>query len=527
MRRLLPLLLIAGLLSAQTKSSDPNAVLLTAPDLPAAPPMVSEALRPKPSELIVPVNKSFVLQNGVTIRRISVANGEIAEALAVSTTEVLLNGKAPGDTSLIVWDQRGARTAFEVHVVQNDSKLDAVRDELQQEVGPGVKLKVEDANVFLRGTVPDTITADRALAIASTLGKVTNLLRVLVPPGDPQILLKVRFADIDRSATSQLGANLFSLDNGKGIASSTTGQFGAPPAFDFTQKPATLSLNQLLNIFFYRPDINLGAIIQDLEAKQVLQILAEPNLLTVSGRPASFLAGGEFPFPTLQGGAAGIGQITIQFKEFGIRLNFLPTVTPRGTIRLIVTPEVSSLDYTNGLTVSGYTVPGLATRRVQTEIELQNGQSFVIAGLLDNQLTQAINKMPGLANIPVLGKLFQSRSMTKSNNELLVMVTPELVKPIPAEVRPPEVDMPIPFLPGTAPAAPQNPIQRNAPLPKTDSLPVEELEGPSAPGAPAGAPSNPPPSAPPFGLPPGVAIQPNTQNTASSAAQTASAAPKN
>ena len=136
----------------------------------------------------------------------------------------------------------------------------------------------------------------------------------------------------------------------------------------------------MLNIFYFRPDINLGAVLQDLATRNVLQILAEPNLLTLSGKPASFLAGGEFPFPTIQGGGSGVGQITIQFKEFGVRLNFLPVVTPRGTIRLTVTPEVSSLDYANGLSISGYTVPGLATRRVQTEIELENGQSFVIAG---------------------------------------------------------------------------------------------------------------------------------------------------
>ncbi len=245
-----------------------------------------------------------------------------------------------------------------------------------------------------------------------------------------------------------------------------------------------------MNIFYYRPDINLGAVIQALQAKNVLQILAEPNLLATSGRPASFLAGGEFPFPTLQGGGAGVGQITIQFKEFGIRLNFLPTVTPRGTIRLVVTPEVSSLDYGNGLTVSGFTVPGLDTRRVQTEVELEDGQSFVIAGLLNNQVIENLNKIPGLSSIPLLGKLFESRSVQRNNTELMVMVTPEIVRPIPVGVAVPKINMPLPFMKESAAAAPQTPGPKVTgpvpPLQKRDSLPVEQLKNPQAPSAASG-----------------------------------------
>jgi pilus assembly protein CpaC len=183
-----------------------------------------------------------------------------------------------------------------------------------------------------------------------------------------------------------------------------------------------------------------------LEAKNLVQVLAEPNLMTISGKTASFLAGGEFPYPTLQGGAGGVGQITVQFREFGIRVQFLPTVTSRGTIRLIVTPEVSSLDVANGLTVQGYTVPGLDIRRVQTEVELVNGQSFVIAGLMDNRLTETIDRIPGLASIPLLGKLFQSRSVNRSNSELLVLVTPEIVDPAKQGLEPPKLTFPKDFL---------------------------------------------------------------------------------
>lgn len=482
------------------------------------------------TQLTVTSGKSVVVENATSIRRVSVASGEIADAVAVSSNEVLVNGKAPGETSLIIWDSGGNRTTFEVHVLPNDAKLEAVRRELREEVGPGVSLTFEDGkNVFLRGTVNDLTAAERANTIASTLGKVVNLLRVRVPEREPQILLKVRFANLDRSATSQFGFNLFSLDPAKGVGSSTTGQFGAPPTFNFTQTPPTWTLNNLLNIFYWRPDLNIGAVLQDLETKQLLQILAEPNLLTVSGRPASFLAGGEFPFPTLQGGAAGVGQITIQFKEFGIRLNFIPNITPRGTIRLIVTPEVSSLDYANGLTISGYTIPGLSTRRVQTEVELQSGQSFVIAGLLDNQLTETMNRLPGFANIPILGKLFQSKGVTKSNTELLVMVTPELVAPLPEGVKGPDVKMPLPFLQGTATTAPQNPGPQVTgpirPIIKRDSLPVEEMKGfsQSNNGAGNGTNGSAPSSAP--GIPALPPIQPSEQSTPAPGSQPGSTNP--
>ncbi len=485
MKTFVLIILSAGVLAAQSemKVGTHAAGLLAAassqPVLSSAPHEMT-LVNTEPSNISVTTNDSLVLQHDLPIRRISIANGDVAEAVAISPTEVLLNGKTPGETSLIFWDSKGARVSYQVHVLANSAKIDAVRDELTKEFGSDVSLTEDEGSVFLRGTVKDVVAADRALSIASTLGKVIDLLRVLVPASQPQILLKVRFADVDRSAATQLGFNIFSMDPSKGIGSSTTGQFGAAPTFALAQNQLNWSISDLLNIFYYRPDLNLGAVLQDLQAKNLLQILAEPNLLTESGKPARFLAGGEFPFPTLQGGAAGVGQITIQFKEFGIKLQFLPTVTPRGTIHLIVTPEVSSLDYANGLTVSGFTIPGLSTRRVQTEVELQDGQSFVIAGLLDNQLTETLNRIPGFANIPLLGKLFQSRSVNKSNTELLVLVTPELVGPIPAGVQPPTVNMPSPFLKGTAPSAPRNPgpaVTGALPPPvKRDSMPVEELK---------------------------------------------------
>lgn len=434
-------------------------------------------LAQQPQDLSVGVNKSEILENVVGVKRISVANTDVADAVAVSKTEILVNGKAPGSTSLILWDLNGQRTMFNVQVGLDDLRPDAIREELKRELpGQDVTFTFESGVVFLHGTVNDANGAERATAIVSTLGKVVNLLRVKVPAAAPQVLLKVRFADVDRTALQQLGFNIVSTGATNTIGGITTGQFGAQPTFDFTQNPFTTTFNGLLNIFLFRKDLNLGAAIQALQQDQVLQILAEPNLLTMSGHAANFLAGGEFPFPTLQGGGSGVGQITIQFREFGVRIHFLPTVTPRGTIQLSVTPEVSSLDYANGLTVSGFTVPGLDVRRVQSEVELASGQSFVIAGLLDNRTTENLSKMPGLGDIPLLGKLFQSRSVQKTNSELLVLVTPELVQPIPAGVVPPEVKMARPPMKGTAPTAPQTPADKTTVLPVERTIPVEELK---------------------------------------------------
>jgi pilus assembly protein CpaC len=534
MRVLISLATAAALFAQAPNAGSPPAENAAATAWPA-PNKTSSLGAPAPkavTELTVTVNQSLILDQPTGIRRMSIASAEIAEAAAASAQEILLNGKAPGDTTLLVWDGKGNRQAYEVHVLANSSKVDAVLHELNREAGPDVTLSFGDGTVFLSGTVKDSVAADRANAIAGTLGKVVNLLRVSVPAADPQILLKVRFADLDRSAALQLGLNIYGLDAYKGIASSTTGQFGTVPTWNFSQQGGKNSLawtlSNLLNLSYFNPEINVGAVLQDLQAKNVLQILAEPNLLTLSGRQASFLAGGEFPFPTLQGGAAGVGQITIQFKEFGIRLNFLPTVTPRGTIHLVVTPEVSSLDYSNGLTVSGYTIPGLSTRRVQTEVELESGQSFVIAGLLDNQVTEQLNKVPGIGDIPILGKLFQSKSVNKTNSELLVTVTPELVRPIPSGVKGPDLKFPKSFFEDSSQVAPQTPgpavTGPAPPLPKSTSLPVEQLKNASA-GA-AQMPAN-AGIAPLLGLQPILTIQPIQQPAQVPGAQPPSTSPPN
>lgn len=425
------------------------------------------------------VGKSVIFDSPANVRRVAVANSDLAEAVVVNPREVLLNGRAPGETTLTLWLEDGTRRAWDVLVRPSTVRLDAMRRQLTTELpGQSIEVAWENDTAFLRGTATDMLSAERATAIAASLGKVVNLLRVKVPPAEAQVLLKVRFANVDRAASNELGMNLFSTGGLRTPGSLTTGQF-APPQVTIEDGKSKVSVADALNLFLFRPDLNLGATIKALESQRLLEILAEPNVLAIDGKEASFVAGGEFPFPTLQGGGAGLGAVTIQFREFGVRIRFLPVITPRGTIRLRVIPEVSSLDFANGLVFQGFNIPALATRRVETEAELEDRQSFAIAGLLDNRMTEAFNKVPGIGSIPILGRFFQSRTITRNNSELIVIVTPELVRPIPRDQPLPEVKMPKEFLAGTSPTPPRTPeMEKTGPVPVTppeESVPMESL----------------------------------------------------
>lgn len=436
---------------------------------------------PPAEKLIVGAGKTHLLDMPVNIERVSVAAPETAEAVPVSARSLMINGRLPGETSLVIWLADGTRREYDVNVEISPARLVAVREQLTTEFGDAVHVTVDNGSVYLAGHVADLFASARAVAIAATMGRVVNLLRIDVPPAAQQILLKVRFADVDRSKASDLGINFFG-NPGNYPFNSTVGTYSPTTITSLAAGSTGYSLSDSLNLLLFDPHAQIGTTIKALQNENVLQILAEPNVLAINGKEASFVAGGEFPFPTLQGGGGGVGQVTIQFREYGVRLHFTPNVTPRGTIRLHVVPEVSSLDYANSLSVSGFTVPAMATRRVETEVELESGQSFAIAGLLDNNTTESLSKIPGLANIPLFGKLFQTRSVTKNNSELLIIVTPEIVAPI-QEGRPlPDLPRPTSFLegPGVLTQMPRTPGTDVTGPPQTrprrSDIPVQEME---------------------------------------------------
>jgi pilus assembly protein CpaC len=431
-----------------------------------------------PEKLTVTVGKSMIIDSPVNIQRISFADGNIVEAVAVNPKEVLINGKAPGDTSLIIWQQGGNRLLYDLTVRLSSNKLDIVRQQIARDFpNEDINITYENDTAFVRGTVRDTIAADRVMMIVATLGRSVNLLRVDVPPVETQILLKVRFANVDRGASMDLGVQFASNAFNQATVIGT-GQFSSPQIGVANGNAGGVSISDALNILLFRKDINLGATIKALESKRLLETLAEPNVLAINGRPASFTSGGEFPYPTVQGGASN-GSVTLTFREFGIRLNFLPRITPRGTIQLLVNPEVSALDFANGLTFQGNTVPALTTRKITTEVELESGQSFVIAGLLDNTTTNTLNKIPGLSSIPLFGKLFQSRSIARNNTELMVLVTPEIVRPIPVGQPVPTLKMPYSFMEPNSNIPMYTPtMDKTGPVPvkpAAPSMPIEEL----------------------------------------------------
>jgi pilus assembly protein CpaC len=305
--------------------------------------------------------------------------------------------------------------------------------------------------IVLSGHVTTEDVAKHAGLLASAYSK--NVVNVLTfgPVGAEEVLLEVKFAEVDRTALTQIGFNLLSTGAGNTIGATTTGQFGGITGVGSINDtgssspfPSTATVSNVLNMFFFNPQVHLGAVIEALKTQNLLQILAEPNLVAVNGKEASFLAGGEFPFPVAQQNASGIATVTIQFREFGVRLKFTPVIQPNGNIHLHVIPEVSTLDFADAVTVAGTTIPAISTRKADTEFELQDGQSFVIAGLLDNRVTNVQNKIPWLGDIPIIGNFFKSKSDQKSNSELMVLCTVRRVSPT---TQPPKTPtMPVPNL---------------------------------------------------------------------------------
>jgi pilus assembly protein CpaC len=420
--------------SAPEQPASQMAPSQAAPQGPAATaqaPSESEAHGAAP--LRVMVGKSLLINTTERLKRVSVTDPNVADAIVVTPTQILVHGRSAGEVSLLIWDELERSRSFDLRV---DVDVSATAEE-ERRVFPEEQITVTPSRsaIVLSGHVTTEDIAKRAEMIATAYSK--NVVNVLTfgPVGAQEVLLEVKFAEVDRSAVLQLGANYFTPGTGHTVGALTTGQFGGLSVSNGSSGSGgtsgsgpTVNIANALNLFLFRTDINFGVAIEALQQKNLLQILAEPNLIAVNGKEASFLAGGEFPFPIVQPGQ-GFTAVSIAFKEFGVRLRFTPVIMPNGNIHLRVVPEVSQLDFTNGLTISGFNIPALSTRRADTEFELQDGQSFMIAGLMDNRLTQIGNKIPGIGDIPILGNLFKSKNLQKSNTELMVLCTVHRVSP--------------------------------------------------------------------------------------------------
>ncbi len=415
-----------------------------------------------PRELSLITGRGELLQFEREVQKVVVAEPKVADPVVVSPKEVMINAKGPGKTTLIIWETGSLPVRYNVNVQNDSAEFDNLKKELSESIpDSSISFTGNGETLVLTGSVKDALASKRAEALASTRArKVVNLIQTPAAPApaEPrQILLQVKFASIDRTALSELGFNYFSR-NDKMLGAGTTQQFQAPRFSqlqfqnqDFSN--ATINFADLLNLFVFRPDLNIGATIRALQSRDLLQILAEPNLITLEGKEASFLAGGEFPFPVLTStstGGAVSPVITVQFKRFGVQLLFTPDITPAGAIHLKVAPEVSSLDFTNAVQLQGFLIPAITSRRAETEVLLKDGESFAIAGLIDNRVIQVLNRVRGLGDIPIVGNLFRSRSTRKSTDELLVVITPRFVKPLAVTESAKLPDMMETFLPTVA-----------------------------------------------------------------------------
>jgi pilus assembly protein CpaC len=386
---------------------------------------VAQVAAPEAHERItLTANRSRVLAVGFDVTRIAVTNPDVADAVVVTPREVLIDGKSTGTTSLIVWGA-GTRVQYDVAVDPGVATL----EQHFQTLFPGedIRVSVSEGAVILAGEVSSHAVVLRAGEIATSAYGKSQVINLLSLPGgtrSQQVMLQVRFAEVKRNAIKELGASFFSGD--RLTSRITTQQFSAPRFDD--ERADGITFSDFLNLFLFDRQERLGVVIKALEQAGTFQSLAEPNLIAYNGQEASFLAGGEFPVPLVQGGG-NMSQVTVQFKEFGIRLNFRPTIAG-DTIRLKVRPEVSTLDFSNGVTLQGFRIPALMTRRAETDVELRDGQTFAIAGLMSNQTTLDSAALPWLSKIPVLGVFFRSKAERAEQTELLVLITPRLVQPL-------------------------------------------------------------------------------------------------
>jgi pilus assembly protein CpaC len=461
----------------------------------------ASTLADTPMDVDLLVGRSTVLNVGSPIARVSLTVPDIADAMVTAPGQLLIHGKQPGTISLFVWDRGGAIKTFEVKVRRDLTPLVAHVKQLFP--GEPITVMGSGKDVVISGTVSSKYVIEKAADVAAGYvdkkENVVNLLKQQEGVASNQVMLRVRFAEVSRNALQELGGAVFSDGHNNQWGRITTQQFPAP--FFDQQNPMlgkTLVFSDYLNLFLFDAKNQIGAVVKALQGRGVFQSLAEPNLIALNGKEASFLAGGEFPYPVPQG---NFGQFTIHFKEYGVRLKFTPTVLGGDLINLKINPEVSSLDFNNAVTIEGFRIPALTSRRADTEVELRDGQTFAIAGLLNNTALSSMRKIPGLGDIPVLGTLFKSRAYQKDQTELVVMVTPIIVRRdstgvsqgLPSLVEPfmgpnnKPLPQPEPYT--GSPRYPANPKQSPAPAPAPSPSPAPAPVPPPAAAPAAQAPA--------------------------------------
>jgi pilus assembly protein CpaC len=384
-------------------------------------PVAAQAVADEVRVVNVAAGNSTVVTHPSSLERVMITNPDVADAVPVTAREVVINGLSPGTTTLLFWDNAGTRHAYSVRVTADIHSIQSEIDRVMP--GSGIDVTAVGNRVVLSGEVTDPRTSQRAVSLAAALAGSDNILNYISTPDPGQVMLQVRIAEVSRSAIQQLGLNLMRLgDDIEGFV-----QPGGVGAFSgASPNPPSHTFSDAVNFYLFHQASGVATFIQALQDHGVFRSLAEPNLITLPGQSASFLAGGEFPYPMVQ---PQTGQVSVQFREFGILLNFTPTITNSGAIRLEVEPEVSSLDFANGVQVAGSLVPALTTRRAHTFVELNDGQTFAIAGLMDREMTEAGTQVPILGDIPILGALFRSRLFRENETEVLVLVTPHFVRP--------------------------------------------------------------------------------------------------
>jgi len=376
-------------------------------------------------ELRLTIGKSVVIDYPEDIRQISTTDPAILDASPITTREILLNAKGLGSATMVVWSSNNQRMFYNVTVELNTEALKRIlRDTFPNET---IEVRSSGESISLNGAVSSKEVADRAAALAGVTAKtvVNNLL--VTEKVAKQILLHVKFAELDRLKAQEYGIN-----------------FQSTGAFNFLGALSAGSVSGA-NLAGAFSNLNLSVAVKALQNRNILQILAEPTLVAADGKEGEFLVGGEVPVPVLQGGNNSQG-VTIQYREFGIKLRYTPVITSNKTIKLALYQEVSALDFTNATTLNNFTIPALSSRKTTTSVELAEGETFVVSGLLDNRDREILNQIPGISSLPIIGALFKNKALRKESTELIVLVTPEITMPLGPNDPKPEIVFPDEFL---------------------------------------------------------------------------------